>query len=306
MSKAVRFEKYGDVDVLHVIDVPTPTAGPGRVVVEVRAAGINPGEMGIRSGAMKEIFPATFPSGEGSDFAGVVREVGANVAGFKPGQEVIGWSDERSSHATHVSVPASQLAPKPAGLSWEVAGSLYVAGMAAWASVEAVKPEPGEVVVVSGASGGVGSIAVQLLLLRGARVIGIVSRRNADWLQNFGAIAVVHDEKLEEHLRIAAPDGIDAWVDVFGHGYVKMAVALGVKPERINTTIDFQAASELSAKTEGTAEASSAANLEKLAQLVASGKVQINIDARYPLERVRDAYRELEKRQTRGKIVLVN
>ena len=134
MSRAVQFDAYGDVDVLHVIDVPLPEAKPGRVVVEVRAAGINPGEIGIRSGALKGIFPASFPSGEGSDFAGVVTAIGSGVSGFHIGQEVLGWSDERSSHATHVSVPAKQLAPKPAGLSWEVAGSLYVVGMAAWAS----------------------------------------------------------------------------------------------------------------------------------------------------------------------------
>lgn len=306
MSKAVQFDEYGDVNVLHLVEVPMPTATPGRVVVEVRAAGINPGETGIRTGAFKAIFPAHFPSGEGSDFAGVVVSVGQGVTDFEPGEEVLGWSDERSSHATHVSVPAKQLVPKPAGLSWEVAGSLYVAGLAAWASVEAVNARPGETVVVSGAAGGVGSIAVQLLLLRGARVLGIVSERNAEWLGQLGAIPVLHDERTIEHLRAAAPNGVDAWVDVFGAGYVKMAIALGVKPERINTTIDFQAAKEVGAMTRGTQSAASATNLGKLAALVAEGKIQVPIAARYPLERVRDAYRELEKRHTRGKIVLVN
>jgi len=306
MSRAVQFDAYGDVDVLHVIDVPLPEAKPGRVVVEVRAAGINPGEIGIRSGALKDIFPATFPSGEGSDLAGVVTAIGSGVSGVRIGQEVLGWSDERSSHATHVSVPAKQLAPKPAGLSWEVAGSLYVAGMAAWASVESVQPKPGETVVVSGAAGGVGSIAVQLVLLRGARAIGIASEQNADWLRKVGAIPVNHDGQLEENLRKLAPNGIDAWIDVYGQGYVRLAIDLGVKPDRINTTIDFEAAEQFSVNTEGTGSIASAKVLEELAKLAASGKLEVPIAATYKLDQVRDAYRELANRHTHGKIVLVN
>ncbi|HZS38034.1 MAG TPA: NADP-dependent oxidoreductase, partial [Polyangia bacterium] len=224
-----------------------------------------------------------------------------------PGDEVLGWSDERSSHATHVSVPSSHLVRKPPQLSWEVAGSLYVAGMAAWASVEAVDAKQGEVVVVSGAAGGVGSIAVQLLRLRGATVIAIASPKNHDWLRKLGAVPVDHDQQTLQHIREAAPSGrVDAWVDVFGGGYVDLAIQLGVPPERINTIIDFAAAQKHGAKTQGTTEVGSADALGKLAALVADGKVEVPIAARYPLDQVRDAYRELEKRHTRGKIVLVN
>jgi NADPH:quinone reductase-like Zn-dependent oxidoreductase len=306
MSKAVRFERYGDVNVLNVVEIPTPEPAPGRVVVEVRAAGINPGEAAIRTGALKEIFPTTFPSGEGSDFAGVVIAVGKDVEGFRPGQEVLGWSDERTSHATHLSVPATHLLPKPASVPFEVAGSLYVAGLAAWASVAAVQAKPGETVVVSGAAGGVGSIAVQLLIVQGARVIAIASEKNHAWLRELGAIPVVHDTQTLQHIRDAAPNGVQAWVDVFGGGYVKMAVELGVDRKRINTTIDFRAAKEVGAQTQGTAAASGARDLAQLVMLVAAGKVKIPIAATYPLDQVRDAYRQLEKRQTRGKIVLVN
>lgn len=307
MSRAVQFDTYGGLDVLHVVEVPTPTPAADRVVVEVRAAGINPGEAAIRRGALQAVFPAHFPSGEGSDFAGVVTAVGPQVKRFEPGDEVLGWSDERSSHATHVSVPSTHLVHKPSGLSWEVAGSLYVAGLAAWASVAAVEPRPGDVVVVSGAAGGVGSIAVQLLLLRGARVIAIASPKNHAWLEKLGAIPVDHDAHTPEHVRQAAPDGrVDAWVDVFGGGYVDMAVQLGVRPERINTTIDFQAAKKHGAKTQGTSSVSSARVLEELANLAADGEVEVPIAARYPLDRVRDAFAELEQRHTRGKIVLVN
>ena len=154
-ARAVRFDRYGDRDVLYVADVDMPSPGPGEVVVEVRAAGINPGEAAIRTGAMQDMFPATFPSGEGSDLAGVVTAIGPGVTEFSVGDEVLGFSFRRSSHATHTAVPVNQLIPKPPELGWEVAGSLYVVGATAYAAVRAVDPKPGETVAVSAAAGGV-------------------------------------------------------------------------------------------------------------------------------------------------------
>jgi NADPH:quinone reductase-like Zn-dependent oxidoreductase len=161
--------------------------------------------------------------------------------------------------------------------------------------------------VVSGAAGGVGSIAAQLLRARGATVIAIASLRNHEWLRKLGAIPVDHDAQTLQRIREAAPSGrLDAWVDVFGRGYVEMAIQLGVAPQRINTTIDFEAAEKHGVKTQGTDEVGSAAVLGRLAALVAEGKVEVPIAARYPLDRVREAFTELEQRHTRGKIVLVN
>ena len=182
--KAVRFDGYGGVDVLEVREVEDPVAGPGRVLVAVRAAGINPGEIAIREGRLHERWPATFPSGEGSDLAGVVRAVGDGVTAFAPGDEVLGWTEERASHAELVAVPENQLTAKPAPLSWEAAGSLFVAASAAYASVQAVAPQAGETVVVSGAAGGVGSIAVQLARRTGATVIGLAGEHNHEWLRS--------------------------------------------------------------------------------------------------------------------------
>ena len=124
--RAVQFDEYGDVGVLEVRDVADPEPDEGRVVVRVRAAGINPGEIAIREGAMAESAPSDFPSGQGSDLAGEVQAVGAGVTAFEPGDPVLGWSDERSSQAELVSVPAEHLVVKPRSLGWEVAGSLYV------------------------------------------------------------------------------------------------------------------------------------------------------------------------------------
>ena len=120
--KAVRFDEYGGVDVLNVQDVPTPEPGPGQVMVQVKAAGINPGEGKIRSGALHSRFPATFPSGEGSDLAGIVARTGPGVTGFSVGDEVIGYTDNRASHAEYVIVEAGNLTPRPAGVPWDVAG----------------------------------------------------------------------------------------------------------------------------------------------------------------------------------------
>jgi NADPH2:quinone reductase len=274
------------------------------VLVEVRAAGINPGEAGIRSGAMHALFPATFPSGQGSDLAGVVAAVGEGAT-WPVGAEVLGWSWRRSSQATHVVVPAGQLIAKPPGLTWEVAGSLYVAGATAYAAVRAVDARAGETVAVSAAAGGVGSLVVQLLVARGARVLGIAGPANADWLRSRGAEPVPYGEGLADRLRESAPDGIDAFVDLFGPEYVQLAVDLGIPRDRIDTVISFQLAAELGVKAEGSEAATTTEVLAELADLVVAGGLVVEIAATYPLERVGDAFVELERRHTRGKIVLV-
>ena len=304
-ARAVRFDQYGGREVLYVADIEMPTPGPGEVIVEVRAAGINPGEAAIRSGAMHEMFPATFPSGEGSDLAGVVTALGQGVTAFSVGDEVLGFSFTRSSHATHTAVPVDQLIRKPPQMSWEVAGSLYVAGATAYAAVRAVAPQPGETVAVSAAAGGVGSLAVQLLVLRRARVLGIAGPDNADWLRAHGVIPIPYGDGLADRLREAAPDGIDAFIDLFGPEYVQLAVDLGVAPERINTIISFQKAGEVGAKTEGSVDASTPEVLTEMANLIVTGAIDFEIADTYPIDRVADAYEELEKRHTRGKIVLL-
>ena len=306
-ARAVRFDEYGGRDVLHVADVPVPHPGPGEVLVEVRAAGINPGEASIRSGAMHERFPGTFPSGQGSDLAGVVTALGEAATGFAVGDEVLGFSWARSSQATHVTVPAAQLIAKPAGLPWEQAGALYVVGCTAWAAVHAVDPSPGETVAVSAAAGGVGTIVVQLLALRGVRVLGIASPSNAAWLTAHGATPVPYGDgpALAEALAEAAGDGIDAFIDLFGPEYLQLAVDLGIPRDRINTIISFAKAAELGTKAEGSETASTREVLAEMADHVASGRIELPVAATFRLDEVRDAYALLEQRHTHGKIVLI-
>jgi NADPH:quinone reductase-like Zn-dependent oxidoreductase len=304
--RAVRFERYGGAEELEVVEVPRPTATPGRAVVQVIAASINPGETSIRKGLLHDRWPAHFPEGEGSDLAGVVTEVGDGVTSVGVGDEVIGWTEERASHAEAVSVPADQLVPKPAGISWETAGALYVAGVTAWSAVRAVGTKRGDTVAVSAAAGGVGCIAVQLARRAGASVIGIAGSANADWLKFLRITPVAYGDGLADRLKAAAPEGIDAFIDCFGGGYVDLAVELGVPKDRIDTIIDWSAAQRTGTKMEGLAAVEDpAAVLSELAGLIAVGELAVPIARTYPLEQVREAFAQLEKRHLRGKILLL-
>ena len=304
MPLAVRFEEYGDIDVLEVVDVTAPDPGPGQVLVKVVAAGINPGEASIRKGLLHAMWPATFPSGEGSDLAGVVAGLGAGVRDLALGDEVLGFVDTRSSHAEFVVAEATNLVPRPADVPWEVAGSLFVAGTTAYAAVRAVGVAAGDTVVVSGAAGGVGSLAVQLAVQAGATVIGLASEDHHPWLVSHGVVPVVYGEGTVERIRSASGGHVDALVDTFGGGYVEMAISLGVAPARIDTIIDRAAAAEYGAKTEGSAAAATADVLAELARLVGAGRLEVPIAGSYPLREVRAAYRQLEQRHALGKIVL--
>jgi NADPH:quinone reductase-like Zn-dependent oxidoreductase len=304
MPRAVRFDKYGGLEVLEVAGVERPIPGPGKVLVRVKAAGINPGEASIRKGLFAERWPATFPSGQGSDLAGVVEEVGPGVTNVAVGGEVIGFTNDRSSQAELVVVESGNLVPRPANVSWEQAGALFVAGTTAYAAVRSVALNAGDTVVVSGAAGGVGSIAVQLARNAGARVIGLAGAANHKWLTEHGVIPIAYGGGVEDRIRTACGGKVDAFIDTFGGGYVELALKLGVAKSRIDTIIDFAAAAKYGVKTEGNHEAANAEVLAQLAGLLASGRLEIPIAKVYPLAEVREAYRELEQRHTRGKIVL--
>jgi len=304
MSKAVQLLAYGGVDQLTIVDKPMRDLNAGDVLVHVVAAGTNPGEISIREGYLKDIYPMDFPFGQGSDFAGTIEAVGPDVSGFAVGDEVLGWSDQRSAHAEFVAIPSSQLIAKPPSLDWYRAGSLFVAGTTAFAAVRAVSLRAGDIVVISGAAGGVGSLAVQLARRTGARVLGIASNDNKAFLESVGAEHVPYGDGLADRLRAAAPQGIDAFVDFFGQGYIDLAIELGVHRDRIDTIIDFAAAAKHQVKTDGSSAAGDTKTLAHVAELIAWGKIVMPIAAIYPLDAIRDAYLELAKRKTHGKIVL--
>jgi NADPH:quinone reductase-like Zn-dependent oxidoreductase len=294
--RVVRYDHFGGVDQLWIDEVPIPEAVPGHAVVQVQASCINPGSLSALHGS---------PYTPIRDLAGTVAAVGANVHDVKVGDEVLGWSQDWSAHAEFVAVPVEQLVAKPAGLSWDVAGSLYVTPMAGLAGVNAVDPRDGEVVVVSGASGGVGLMAAQLALCKGATVIGIASPENAGRLREHGVVPVSYGDEVAAKIRAAA-DGrrIDAFIDAFGSGYVDLALSLAVPRERINTVVDYQAAREKGVKALGTRDAGGAPALRRLADFVASGELVVPIAATYPLAEVRAAYGVLAESRPFGRVVL--
>jgi aryl-alcohol dehydrogenase-like predicted oxidoreductase/NADPH:quinone reductase-like Zn-dependent oxidoreductase len=301
--KAVQIERYGDVDGLEVRRVPRPSPKDGEVLVQVKAAGINPGETVVRRG----IAPGPLPSGQGVDLAGVVAEVGPGVDAFKVGDEVLGFTlQTRASQAEFAIVPTTGLTAKPAAVSWDVAGALFTAGATAYAAVRAVELKAGDTIAISAASGGVGTIAVQLAKRAGATVLGIAGPSSDDWLVGHGTVPVNYGDGLAARLRAAAPEGrVDAFLDFFGGGYVELAVdELGVPPGRVNTTIDIAALTAFPVRAQGNLHAAKAEVMAELARLIADGELEVPIAAVYPLDQVRDAYRALERRHTRGKIVL--
>src|SRR5260221_7427264 len=213
MPKAVRFNQYGGIDVLQVVEVERPTPLQGEVLVRVKAAGINPSEAGVREGFLHRIWPATFPSGEGTDFAGIVAELGPSVSQFAVGDEVIGYTavfpHHLASHADYVVIPADNLTPRPANVPWEAAGTLYMAGATAIAAMRAVSLKAGDTLVVSNAAGGVGSLVVQLAVAAGAKVIGLSSPAHHPWLNLRGPTPVPYGDGGAEGNR-PSPGGRDS------------------------------------------------------------------------------------------------
>jgi NADPH:quinone reductase-like Zn-dependent oxidoreductase len=187
---------------------------------------------------------------------------------------------------------------------WEVAGAVEVAGFTAWAGVRAVGAASGDTVAVSGAAGGVGSIAVQLAKRTGATVVGLAGRANHDWLRAHGVIPVAYGDGVADRIHAVAPN-VDAFIDTYGDDYVELALEeLGVAPERVNTVVRFDAGEKYGVKLEGNAAGASAATLGELAALIAAGELEIPV-VTYPLDQVREAYEQLAEGHTRGKIVLV-
>jgi NADPH:quinone reductase-like Zn-dependent oxidoreductase len=203
------------------------------------------------------------------------------------------------------SVDTANLTRRPAGVAWEEAGALFVAGTTAYAALAALELEPGETVVITAAAGGVGSISVQLAALAGLRVIGLASPGNHGWLADHGAIPIAHGDDVEDRIRAIAPAGVDAMLDAFGDGYVELGLRLGIEPAHIDTIADPPAAERYGVRSAGNREGASAAVMSELLELMATGRVQVPIAATFPLNEVRSAFRLLERRRTHGKIVLI-
>jgi NADPH:quinone reductase-like Zn-dependent oxidoreductase len=314
-SRRVVYRRFGGPEVLEIEHRAVPHPARGEVLVRVAAAGVNPVDWKLFSGQpMHDPYERSLPSGNGYDFSGTIEALGDGVGdgvddgagndadGWRIGDAVFGGL-RYHAQADHLVVDPAALVRVPQGLSLLEAGALNVAGRTAVASVESQKIAAGDVVLVSGAAGGVGILTAQLCVLRGARVLGTAGPRNHALLRRLGIEPLAHGDALAHHLCDAAPEGLTSVLDTVGHGTVDLALALGVPPERINTIADYDARARHPIRGVGGA-AAGAVELALIAQLIADGHVELPIDTVHPLEEVREAYARSISGHATGKIVL--
>ncbi|MGP4049631.1 NADP-dependent oxidoreductase [Streptomyces sp. 2A115] len=300
--KAIVFDTFGGTEVLHEAQTEVPEPGSGQVRVRVQAVGVNPVDGKIRSGIMEGIFPTTLPAVPGGEIAGIVDAVGEGVDQLQVGDEVLGWSDT-GAYAQYALASAAVLALKPAGLDWTHAAALPVAGDGADRVLDLLGVKAGETLLIHGASGALGTVAVQLAVARGARVIGTAGPANQEYVTSLGATALVYGEGLVERVHALAPNGVDAVLDAAGKGALEDSITLRGGPDRIVTTADFRARELGVVFAEGPARRS-AARLAELARQAADGTLAITVGATYPLTDAAKAQQASDAGHSRGKLVL--
>jgi len=315
--RALQFTEYGPPGVLHVVEVEAPHAGPRQIRIAVRASGLSTGETLIRSGALRNVVPLTFPYRTGFDAAGVVDEVGAGATGVSIGDEVFGMIHSATRGANADFAVLAAWAPKPASWSWEEAGGAAGSVESATRVLDRLAVRAGHTVLVQGAAGAVGSVAVQLAVARGATVIGTASEHNHDFLRSLGATPTTYGPGLVERVRALAPAGVDAVFDCAG-GSLPDLIAIAGDTKRVVTIADLRAAAHgvhlshgAPADDTGAAVGSHADRLAVhglaiAVRLADDGRLRIPIAAAFPLEEAAAAHELSDTRHARGRIVLLN
>ena len=298
--KAVVIDEFGGPGVLHVADRELPEPGAGQVRVRVRAAGVNGIDGTIRSGAAQQMFPTQLPAVLGLEIAGTVDAVGPGVEGLAAGDDVLGFADG-GGYAEYAL--ATTVAPKPAELGWTEAAALPVAAETALRVLGLLKVTQGDTLLIHGAAGGVGTVAVQLAVVRGATVIGTASEANHDHLRELGATPVLYGEGLVDRVRAAAPDGVDAVFDAAGRGALPDSIALRGGTSRIVTIAD-PAAFGLGIPFSGEA-ARDAGDLAEVARQAGDGRLRVTVAETYSLEEAPAAHEAVATGHGRGKVVLL-
>jgi NADPH:quinone reductase-like Zn-dependent oxidoreductase len=314
MPSVVLATAYGGPEVLSIADEPVPPPGPGEARIEVRAAGVNPIDWKAYSG-MFGADPARLPIRLGSEAAGVVTATGPDAVGpagpISVGDEVIAFRAS-GAYAAELVAPAQALVPRPPALDWAQAAGLMLTGVTAWHLLAATGVHEGDTVLIHGASGGVGVMAVQLAAARGARVVATASPQRHGFLRGLGAVPVAYGDGLAERATAAAPDGFDAALDLIGTDEaVDVSLALVPDRDRIATIAAFARAPKAGIKLLGGApgadpgtEIRDAARLE-LARLAQDKKLQVFVSQVFPLAEVADAHRAIMTSHATGKIVLI-
>jgi NADPH:quinone reductase-like Zn-dependent oxidoreductase len=303
MMKAVRFNQFGGPEVLEIVDLPDPRPGPGQVRIAVRAAGVNPSDWMKRKGLMDEELPQTM----GYEAAGVVDELGEGVADVGVGDRVFGLSAEGAAQAELAVL--SYYAPIPPSLDFPGAAALPAAIETATRALDQLGAGSGSTLLINGASGSVGSAAVQLAVVRGARVIGIASPANHDYLRSLGAEPVAYGEGLSGRVRELAADGaergVDLALDVAGNGVLPELIELTGGREHVVTIADFAGAREHGVRFSSGDAGRAFHVLAEIGELIESGRFSLTVARTLPLAEIAEAHRVGEDGNVRGKLVLV-
>jgi NADPH:quinone reductase-like Zn-dependent oxidoreductase len=309
MMKAVRFSRFGGPEVLEIVDLPDPHPGPGQVRIAVRAAGVNPSDWKKREGLMDEELPQTM----GYEAAGIVDELGEGVADVAVGDRVFGFSAEEGAQAELAVL--SYYAPIPPSLDFAGAAALPSAVETATRALDQLaigsgnsgsgNSGSGSTVLINGASGSVGSAAVQLAVVRGARVIGTASPANHEYLRSLGAEPVAYGEGLVERVRALAPDGVDLALDVAGSGVLPELIELAGGAGHVITVADFGGAQEYGVRFSRGDAGRAVHAIGEIGELVESGRFSLPVAQTFPLAEVAEAHRVSEHGHARGKLVLL-
>jgi NADPH:quinone reductase-like Zn-dependent oxidoreductase len=304
-SRVVRLDTFGGPEVLTIREVPAPQAGPGEIRVRVTAAGLNPMDWIITADAGTAArFGLSLPAGFGTDYAGVVDQVGDGVTGFAPGDRVFGAALSRAVADFVVvdaagGIAASEAHRTPDGVDDRTAATLAIAGRTAAAALAVVSPGPGDIVLIGGAAGGVGVFAVQLARLAGARVIGTGSPASSDFLRGLGAEPVAYGDGLADRVRALPVGRVTAAIDLYGTETVHAARELGIPDGRICTI-----AAQVDGVTPANGASAAPGALEEVARLVAAGQLRVPIAASFPVEQIRTAAELQAGRHVHGKVVI--
>ncbi|MEY9894623.1 NADPH:quinone reductase-like Zn-dependent oxidoreductase [Catenulispora sp. MAP12-49] len=297
--KAVRFSRFGGPEVLELVDLPEPHPGPGQVRVAVRAAGVNPSDWKKRRGLMDEELPQTL----GYEAAGVVDEIGAGVEDVAVGDRVVGFSMSGAAQAELAVL--THYAPIPSSLDFAGAAALPAAVETATRALDQLGVKNGSTVLINGASGGVGSAAVQLAVVRGARVIGTASPANHEYLRSLGAEPVAYGEGMTDRVRALAPDGVDLALDAAGSGVLPELIELAGGADNVLTIADFLGAQEHGVRFSRGDSGRALHALAEVGPLIEAGRFSLPVAQAFPLAEVAEAHRASESGHVRGKIVLV-
>ncbi|MFI5956377.1 NADP-dependent oxidoreductase [Cryptosporangium sp. NPDC051539] len=315
--RAAQFSEYGPPGVMQVTEVEEPHAEPGSIRIAVRTSAVSAGETMIRSGALREMVPVEFPWRTGFDAAGVVDEIGAGVSGVSLGDAVFGWTATAARGANADYAVLVAWAPKPDAWTWEEAGGAAGAVETATRVLDRLEVGAGRTVLINGAAGGTGAVAVQMAVARGARVIGTARAENHEFLRSLGAEPTTYGPGLAHRAGALAPHGVDAAFDC-ATGALPDLIALTGDPGRVVTISDFTAAShgvhlshgapsdDTGAAVGAGADPQAVHGLDLAVSLAADGRLRIPVAATFPLGQAAAAHELSESRHARGKIVFVH